>query len=545
MNGRDAAAEKTTDGQDTVFDFLARPETHRIGGAVKRIDTHGAAVFLAGADVYKVKRAVRYPFMDLSTLDKRHRVCDSEIAVNRINAPDIYLGVVPIVRTDGKLSLGKDGETAHDAAPGEIVEWAVHMKRFDEDATLDRLAERDALPADVTARLAEMVVRAHAVAPPVADPEAAVGELARYIRRNAKGVDRLPKIVPVERVLALKAASLAAHEHRRDLLADRARAGFVRRCHGDMHLRNIALIEDRLTLFDAIEFDDSIASIDLLYDLAFLLMDLWGRDLCAVANGVLNRYLWARDCDADIDGLAALPLLLSVRAGVRAMVTASGLAHFAADEVPQAIREIQGYIALAEGFVTPPQPRLIAIGGLSGTGKSTLARLLAPAVPGGVGAVHLRSDIVRKNLSGVAETDRLPPEAYGPGTAEAVYTRLQQLAGAALRGGQSVIVDAVHAREHERDAIEAVAARMGVTFAGLWLEAPLGVLETRVTERIGDASDADARVVRGQARYDCGDIRWRRLASEGAPTQVAEAARQTLGLPNPPPFPHPIDAHAL
>lgn len=517
-------------GQEAVFAFLADALARRAGVAVKRIDTHGAVVFLAGREVYKVKRAVRYPFMDLSTLEKRRRVCESEIAVNRVNAPDLYLGVAPVVRCAGALAIGTDGQDRGDVAPGEIVEWAVHMRRFDEDATLDRLAERGELPDGIAAQLAGMVVRAHAAAPAVPDPEASVAQLAVYVRRNAEGVAQQAGLVDIERVLALKAASLAAHARLRDRLAARARAGFVRHCHGDMHLRNIVLIDGRPVLFDAIEFDESIASIDLLYDLAFLLMDLWARDLHAIANGVFNRYLWARDCDADIDGLAALPFLLSLRAGVRAMVTASGLPHFRPDQLDDARAEARAYVALAERFIAPARPRLIAIGGLSGTGKSTLARHLALHVGGGVGAVHLRSDIVRKNLSGVAETDRLPPQAYSADAAAAVYARLRVLAGAALAAGQSVIVDAVHAREAERDAIEAIAAEAGAAFDGLWLEAPLGMLETRVTERVGDASDADAGVVRGQARYDCGDIRWRRLSSAGAIADITADALGALGL---------------
>lgn len=535
MTGADLMGEETgsvagADAQEAVFALLARSETYGLDGAVKRIDTHGAVVFLAGADVYKVKRAVRYPFMDLSTLARRHRVCEAEIAINRVNAPDLYLGVAPVVRRDGTLTLGRDGQDEHDVAPGEVVEWAVHMKRFDEEATLDRLADSGALVPDIAARLADMVVRAHAVAPPVPDPEASVGELARYARRNVEGVALRPEVVPVERLLALKAASLTAHGRLRELLLERARAGFVRRCHGDMHLRNIVLIDGAPVLFDAIEFDESIGSIDLLYDLAFLLMDLSARDLQPVANEVLNRYLWARDEDADIAGLAALPLLLSLRAGVRAMVAAASLRYFEDEQLNAATEEARSYVALAERFIAPQPPRLIAVGGLSGTGKSTLARQLAPLVPGGVGAVHLRSDVVRKNLAGVAETVRLPPEAYNADATVAVYTRLRALALSALRAGQSVIVDAVHAREDERAAIEAVAWQAGVDFAGLWLEAPVGVLEARVMQRVGDASDADAGVVRGQANYALGDIGWHRLASQGEVGDVAEVARKLLGL---------------
>ncbi|MFD2250243.1 hypothetical protein FHS82_001262 [Pseudochelatococcus lubricantis] len=530
--------------QEDVFAFLARPESYARAGkaaveAVRRIDTHGAVVFLAGDEVYKVKRAVRYSFMDFSTLERRHAVCEAEIVANRANAPALYLGVAPILRTPSGLALGADRQPAAEppmvgppgAKPppeGEVVEWAVHMRRFDENATLDRLAERGALPKDMTARLADMVVHAHAAAPVAVEPASAIRNLGTYIARNAEGLASRPDLFPPEQVKAVKAASLAALDAQRGLLLSRAEAGFVRRCHGDMHLRNIALIDDAPVLFDAIEFDESIATVDILYDLAFLLMDLWDRDLHGIANGVMNRYLWARAEDADIAGLAALPLLLSIRAGVRAMVTAAALPHLAGEALATAEGEAQAYLALAGSFIAPVPARLLAIGGLSGTGKSTLAALLAPGFGRPVGAVHLRSDIERKNLLGTAETQHLPPEAYTSEVTARTYARLRHLAALALSAGQSVVVDAVHAKPAERAAIGEVAAHAGVPFDGLWLEAPLPVLEARVEARTGDASDADVGVVRAQSAYDVGAIDWQRLQTGGGPEEVAAAARALL-----------------
>ncbi|MGI6245005.1 MAG: AAA family ATPase [Pseudochelatococcus sp.] len=521
--------------QEEVFAFLSRPESYAgADGAaadVRRIDTHGAVVFLAGGDVYKVKRAVCYSFMDFSTREKRRAACDSEIAVNRANAPGVYLGVTPIVRMPEGLALGADIAPGGEVPDGaDVVEWAVHMRRFDENATLDRLAERGALPDDVTARLAGMVARAHASAPVAADPAASVDALGRYIDRNAEGLATRPGLFSVEEVKAVRAASRAALDAQRPLLLSRAGAGFVRRCHGDMHLRNIALIDGAPVLFDAIEFDESIATVDILYDLAFLLMDLWDRGLEGVANGVLNRYLWARGEEADVAGLAALPLFLSIRAGVRAMVTAAALPHLEGDARAKAEREARGYLALAGAFIAPAPVRLAAIGGLSGTGKSTLAAMLAPRIGRPVGAVHLRSDIERKNLFGVAATEHLPSSAYTRDVTLRTYARLRRLAALALDAGQSVIADAVHAAPEEREAIRRVAEDAGARFDGLWLEAPQAVLEARVEARTGDASDAGADVVRAQSAYDTGAIDWRRLRTGGTPDEVAAAAAPLLGI---------------
>lgn len=515
------------DNQDEVLAFMARPETYGLSEPVRRIDTHGAMVFLAGDQAYKIKRAIRYPFMDFSTLEKRMAVCLSEIAVNRFNAPAIYKGVVPIRRTSAGLRLG--GEGAADG--GDIVEWAVHMQRFDENATLDHFASEHAWPADLTAQLALMAVTAHKAAPVITDREkalAAVKALGVYISRNAEALAARPDLFDLDRVLALKTKARAQLAELDALLTRRALSGYVRRCHGDMHLRNIVMIDGKPVLFDAIEFDEGIATIDTLYDLAFLLMDLWERGLHAEANGVFNRYLWAHDDEADYAGLAALPLFLSIRAGIRAMVTTAAIQHLEGDARRQAENEAQGYFILSEGFLAQIPARLVGVGGLSGSGKSTLAARLAPVLGHAPGAVHLRSDIERKAMFGVGEYDPLPANAYAAHVSGDVYARLRHRAELALKAGQGVIVDAVHARSEERDALAGVAVASGAGFAGLWLEAAQHVLEQRVEERAHDASDATAEVVRKQAAYELGRMNWARLRSDRNPDEVSMEALQVI-----------------
>jgi aminoglycoside phosphotransferase family enzyme len=267
--------------QSRVFAFLARGENYGCAEPVRRVDTHGAAVFLAGKDVYKVKRAVRFPLMDFSSLEKRRAACEAEVTVNAPNAAGLYLGTVPITRSQAGFELGGDGEA---------VEWAVHMRRFDESRTLDRVAKMSGLSPKVLAELARAILAAHAQAPRRGGA-AAVALLERTIAENRSAFLESPELFPAERVAQLATDSARALDDVRTLLLDRGAAGYVRRCHGDLHLRNIVLLEAGPTLFDAIEFDDAIATGDVLYDLAFLLMDLWQRGLEPEASRIFNRYL--------------------------------------------------------------------------------------------------------------------------------------------------------------------------------------------------------------------------------------------------------------
>lgn len=503
--------------QSEALDFLADPATHGLSTPPVRIETHGAVVFLAGGNAYKVKRAVKFPFMDLSTLARRKSACEAEIAVNIGDAPGVYLGAIPVTRAEGGLRLG---------GTGEAVEWVVHMRRFDEEQTFDRLADRGELSRELLARLVRAILASHARAPRRGGRPAAES-LRRYLRQNQEAFAESPELFPAERVERLTARSSAMLERRWELLLERGRAGQVRRCHGDLHLRNLALVEGEPTLFDAVEFDDAIATGDLLYDLAFLLMDLWERGLKNEANLVLNRYLWGSG-DTHIPGLAALPLFLSIRGAIRAKVTAATLPHLAGEARDRAAAAASRYFAAAERFLETKEARLVAVGGLSGSGKTTLAAAVAPFIGQPPGAVHLRSDIERKILAGVDETHRLPAESYTEAASAALYAALRAKAKLVLATGYSAIIDAVHDRPEERRAIAATATEVGAPFAGIWLDAPVETLVDRVRARTGDASDATEEVVRRQAGLDVGPIGWTRLDAAGDLDQRADAALQVL-----------------
>ena len=506
------------DAQAEVFAFLADPATH-CGAAVKRIDTHAASVFLAGNRALKIKRAVRFAFLDYSTLDKRQAACEAEIEVNRRFAPQLYRGVVAITRdSGGRLALGGDGTP---------VEWAVEMARFDETATLDHLAARDEIDLALADTLARVVADGHAKAP-IADVGDWPERLARYIAQNHDEMRDHADLFPPDEIDRLSRASRAAVRRLDPLLRARGTNGLVRRGHGDLHLGNIVLIDGKPVIFDAIEFDPLLATVDLLYDLAFLLMDLVERNLGGAANVVLNRYLAETSRDEDLDGLAALPLFLSLRAAIRAKVTAAKLAAATGDR-DKIAASARDYFGFALALIAPPPPVLIAIGGQSGTGKSVLARALAQFAPPAPGAVVLRSDVVRKRLFHVAETERLPATAYAPEATQRVYATLADQARRVVAAGHSAIVDAVFSKPEERDEIATAAKAAGVPFCGLFLTADLATRIARVEGRRHDASDADADVVRRQDSYELGAIDWAMIDAGGTPDQTLARARTALG----------------
>ena len=505
------------DAQDQVFRFLADPETHGLAEPVKRVDTANAAVFLAGPHVYKVKRAVKYPFMDLSSLENRRRACEAEVEVNRGNAPSLYLEALPIVREGGSLKLG---------GKGEIVEWTTRMRRFDENATLDRLAEREGISDPLADRLALAIRAAHARAPQ-RDAVRAANELETYIEQNDAAFAERPVLFPPAAARRLTQDARAAFAIARPILLTRGRQGLVRRGHGDLHLRNIVLLDGAPTLFDAVEFSDDVASGDVLYDLAFLIMDLELRELRAAANRLMNRYLGPEPPEA-MAGLAALPLFMSARAAIRAKVEAAGADRVEGQRREEALSLARRYFERAIDFLRYAPPRLVAVGGLSGTGKSALAAELAPRLGRAPGALWARSDVERKAMLGCEETARLPDSAYRPEVTREVYRHIVDKARQALAAGQAVVLDAMFATAPERRAAALAAAETGVAFAGLFLEASLETRLARIAARAHDASDADAAVARRQRAEPIAERGWSALDADGALEQTAAAALARL-----------------
>lgn len=453
------------------------------------VQTSCARIYLAGEIAWKIKRPVDLGFLDFTTLEKRLWALERELAFNQATAPDIYRAVRPVARTT-------DGYTFDGA--GEVVEFALEMRRFDEAAVLD--VAPDALDGDVAEALGRAVAQLHSQAPVGGGGSAAL----RYtIESNAEHLRALaPRLGPAAGALIERTA--AAFAKAAPLLDERKAQGFSRRCHGDLHLGNILLEGGRPVLFDCIEFNDRLSEIDVLYDLAFLLMDLDFRHRRDAAVRVLSAYVDEAQRTFPtgvIEGLTLLPLLLSVRAAVRCHVRA----HTGDDEGAGA------YLAAALAHLSPSPPVLAAVGGYSGSGKSTFARTLAPLIGPAPGAVVLRSDEIRKRLWGVAPTERLPPEAYDSRVTGQVYDRLFEEAALCLRAGRAAVLDAVFMKATERER----AAVLDVAFEGAWLEASPDTSRSRVAGRSNDASDADLSVLAAQLQQDPGELRWARLDAEG------------------------------
>jgi hypothetical protein len=512
------AAPSRADPQDRLLAWLGSGGAYGMPEAtVERIDTHAASVFLVGDRAYKVKRAVRYSFLDFTTLAARHQALEAELRLNRRTAPELYRRILPVTARDGGLAL--DGA-------GAPLEWLLEMGRFDQAGLLDRLAAAGRLDRSVIEPLAKVIAAFHEQAERRHDAGGYDAMLA-VVRGNGADLAALtPALLEPAAVEALQGRTLALLDEQRGLLDERRADGKVRLCHGDLHLGNIVLLDGRPVLFDCLEFDPALASIDVLYDLAFLLMDLCQRELRPLAGLLLDRYL---DHTLDDAGTALLPLFMAVRATIRAKVEGFNQQVAHPGQAAPPAHDAAAYLRLASTLLAGRPPRLVAIGGLSGSGKSTIAQALAPELGAAPGAIVLRSDIARKRRFGLSPTDRLRPDAYHDAVTQAVYDQLAMRALTLLRAGRSVIVDATFQAPARRAAIEVIAARAGVPFTGLWLEAPAAVLRARIAARTGDPSDATPAVLERQLAADPGPSTWQAVDATGDPPAVAVRARQALG----------------
>ncbi|MFN3232550.1 MAG: AAA family ATPase [Alphaproteobacteria bacterium] len=486
--------------QADVIAFLSSGEA--FGGTPPgHVETSVSHVFIGDDVVYKLKKDILLDYLDYSTARKRREMCERELKLNHLAAPALYRSVEPV---------NWDGQSLSVAGEGAAIDWLVRMRRFDETMTFDRLAHEGKLTLQHVAALTEEVVAFHAIAKERPDMGGA-GEMHRVsqfvaatLKQHSQGILNPGQIETWDKAIDRAFARSAA------LLNQRQAHGFVRQCHGDMHLGNICIYDDMPTLFDCIEFSDEIACIDVLYDLAFLCMDLCFHGLEQHANLVMNRYLSAT---RDFSGLDAFPAFLSLRAAIRAMTSAIEMQEKSTLD-PKECHDGVKHLDFAVAALQRPRPSLLAIGGLSGSGKSSLAAALATRICAGAGAVIVSSDVIRKRMFGAAPEDELDAEAYEPQVSAKTYVRLFDDCDTALGAGQTVIADATFLREEDRAKIAQVAKDWGASFKGIWLDAPGDVLKARTGARTGDPSDAGPEVVDTQLSQKLGTITWSRLDSE-------------------------------
>ncbi len=462
------------------------------GGEVRVIETHISYVLLTGTHAYKVKKAVSLGFVDFSTLALRRHYCDEEIRLNRRLAPAVYLDVVPIAG---------DVEAPVPGGAGEAIEYAVKMREFPQEGLLARELERGELVAQEVDALAAIVAAFHgrvAVAKP-ADGYGSPRDVIAYARENFEHLDRLRED-PAERaaLAALSEWTGRAFERSRATIEARVAGGFVRECHGDLHLGNIARVDGRIVVFDGIDFNDHLRWIDVASEIAFTAMDLEDRGRRDLAFRFVDAYL---SITGDYAGLALLSFYVVYRALVRAKVAALRVPQVAGEARTALDREYRGYVALAARNATPGRPAIVVTHGLSGAGKTTRSQAFLEQV----GAVRVRTDVERKRLAGLAASERsgsaLDAGLYGVEATRATYARVCELAREVVASGRVAILDGTFLRRWQRDLARSLATDLRVPFAILSFEARPETLERRIVARSlagSDASEASLAVLARQ-----------------------------------------------
>ena len=471
---------------------LLTPEhyDHPVSG-IELLETHISWVILTGPYAYKIKKPVNFGFLDFSTLPKRRHFCDEELRLNRRLAPDIYLEVVPIF---GPV------EAPHLKPDGDIIEYAVKMRQFAQSAQLDRILQQGKLPAAYMDAIAEVMAGFH-LAIDQADATSEFGhpqQIWQPVAENFAQIrERETRAAILKQLDALDHWSQASFERLQPVFSQRQHDGFVRECHGDLHLRNIAWFEDRPIIFDCIEFNPNLRWIDVISDLAFLFMDLIDRKQSALAYRLLDRYL---SRTGDYAGLAVLPFYFVYRAMVRAKVDRIRLSQsdVSASERTAEEQEFASYLQLAKTFVQRPKPILMITWGLSASGKSTVSDRLLQAM----GAIRLRSDVERKRLAGMDFMTRARADIgdgiYSPQMSERTYDYLLDQAAAVLAAGFPVIVDAAFLDAQRREPFAQLAQRLELPFVILQCVASASNLRQRISQRQADASDADLAILEHQ-----------------------------------------------
>lgn len=486
------------------------------------IETHISWVLLTGNYAYKIKRPVDLGFLDFSTLEKRRFYCEEELRLNRRLAPDLYLDVVPITGSVEKPQL---------AGTGPVIDYAVKMRQFPPAAQFDALLERNALTASHVEALADAVAAFHAAAPRAA-AASAFGTAQTVIAPMLENFRQIRPLLTdaddIARLERIRDWTDRAAERMGAVLAERRDHGFIRECHGDLHLGNVAWIDGKPLIFDCIEFNPALRWIDVISETAFTVMDLISRAHLELAVRFLNRYL---EQTGDYAGLALLPLYAVYRALVRCKVECIRASQMPSHDQPDSTPRHRAYMQLAERLMTTRPTPLIITHGLSGSGKTTVSTALCERL----GAIRVRSDVERKRLHAMAALERqsggLNTGIYTAEASSRTYAHLKSLAEHGLDAGFPVVVDAAFLKRDQRERFAALAAQRQIPFVIVDCQSPRDVLEARLLGRAKaatDASDAGLEVLAHQIRSEEPLTDAERGCTLGIDTRLGEAALRSL-----------------
>jgi uncharacterized protein len=460
---------------------------HPVTEPIESIQTHISTVFLTGEFAYKIKKPVDFGFLDYSTLAKRYHCCHAELRLNQRGAQELYLEVVAISRQGDRYYLGNDGE---------IVDYAVKMAQFPQANLFSNLFVDGKITATDIEDLAGVVATFHANASTseYIDTFGTIECIKRSIEDNYHHTAKyIGSVQTRSQYIETKAYSDRYFNEHPELFVQRVTGGFIRECHGDLHLRNICLWHDKILLFDCIEFNEAYRFVDTMYDVAFVVMDLEARGRKDLANRFLNTYI---ERTGDWEGLQVLPLYLSRQAYVRAKVTSFLLddAGIPESDRQAAAQTASDYYHQAWAYTQIDRGKLIMLSGVSGSGKSTVGKQIAVQV----GAVKLRSDAVRKHLGGIPLCDRGDTSLYTPEMTAQTYDRLLNLAQKLTARGFTVILDAKYDRVALRAAVIDLAHDRDISFQIFHCTAPDAVLRDRLKQRTGDIADATVDLLASQ-----------------------------------------------
>ncbi|NOR43356.1 MAG: AAA family ATPase [Gammaproteobacteria bacterium] len=462
---------------------------------IELIETHISWVLLTGDFAYKIKKPVNYGFLDFSTLEKRHDFCNRELELNRRLAPSIYLDVVPITGTHDKVIISNSVTDSTN-----VIEYAVKMTQFPQSAQLDHMLAADKLNTKHFDAIAHMVAEFHQTIK-VSDDSLSYGDndaVYQPVEENFTQInENLDTAIYADKLNTLSRWCSNEFLTLKTIFEKRKNDGFIRECHGDMHLRNLIWLNDKPIAFDCIEFNPKLRWIDVISEVAFLVMDLQDRKQYILANHFLNTYL---ELTGDYDGLSILPFYLCYRALVRAKVNTLRLKqkNLSSEEREITTTEFESYLELAVTYTQQSTPKLIIMRGLSASGKSTVSQQLIDVT----GTIRIRSDVERKRLFKIAPTNNISEKVdngiYSSDASQRTYKKLLELASMIINSGYSVIVDAAFLQQEQREPFQKLAKQLKTPYIILEITAPTEILRQRIMQRKNDVSDADLAVLEHQ-----------------------------------------------